>query len=164
MMLSGITLMELMIVVVIVGIMAAIAYPNYRDFAARAQRNEAKAILLEIAQNQERFYLQNSTYGSLSQLGYAGDTITTDTGSYSVTVIGPDASNFSKLTAAVHKRLHPRPTAGRRRARKSLESRPCGQKKPGLAPGFFCLAATQKQGVNNEQSGANRNRRVSHVE
>ena len=69
----GVTLLELMIVVVIIGIMAAIAYPNYRDFAARAKRNEAKAILLEIAQNQERFYLQNSTYGTLSQLGYAGD-------------------------------------------------------------------------------------------
>lgn len=92
---GGITLMELMIVVVIVGIMAAVAYPNYRDFAARAKRNEAKAILLEIAQNQERFYLQNSTYGTLSQLGYPGDTITTDTGSYSVTVIGPNASNFT---------------------------------------------------------------------
>ena len=91
----GVTLMELMIVVVIVSIMAAIAYPNYRDFTARAHRNEAKAALLEIAQNQERFYLQNSTYGSLTQLGYPGDTITTDTGSYSVTVIAPDASNFT---------------------------------------------------------------------
>ena len=56
----GVTLMELMVVVVIVGILAAIAYPSYRDFAERAKRNEAKAILLEIAVNQERFYLQNS--------------------------------------------------------------------------------------------------------
>ena len=94
----GVTLLELMIVVVIIGIMAAIAYPNYRDFAARAKRNEAKAILLEIAQNQERFYLQNSTYGTLSQLGNAGDTITTDTGSYDVTIAPPpDASNFTAV-------------------------------------------------------------------
>lgn len=90
----GVTLLELMVVIVIIGIMAAVAYPNYRDFTDRARRNEAKAILLEIAQNQERFYLQNSTYGSLSQLGYPADTITTDSGAYSVTVNAADASNF----------------------------------------------------------------------
>jgi type IV pilus assembly protein PilE len=90
----GVTLMELMIVVVIVGILAAIAYPNYRDFAARAKRNEAKAILLEIAQNQERFYLQNSRYGSLAELGYASP-LDTDTGSYRVTIPGADAVNFT---------------------------------------------------------------------
>ncbi len=94
----GITLLELLIVVVIVGIMAAIAYPNYRDFAARAKRTEAKAILLEIAQNQERFYLQNSRYGTLSELGYTGDTIETDTQSYDVTINPPpDASNFTAV-------------------------------------------------------------------
>lgn len=91
----GVTLMELMIVVVVVGILAAVAYPNYRDFAARAKRNEAKALLLEIAQNQERFYMQNNTYGTLSELGYAGNTIETDTGSYDVTITPPpDANNF----------------------------------------------------------------------
>ena len=94
----GVTLLELMIVVVIVGIMAAIAYPAYQDMVNRAKRNEAKALLLEIAQNQERFYLQNSTYGTLSQLGYAGDTITTDTGAYQVTIAPPpDASNFNAV-------------------------------------------------------------------
>jgi len=92
----GITLMELMIVVVIVGLLAAIAYPNYRDFAARAKRNEAKALLLEIAQNQERFYLQNSRYGTLTELGYAANNFDTETGSYNISLpVPPDASNFS---------------------------------------------------------------------
>ena len=46
---AGVTLMELMIVVVIIGLLAAIAYPNYRQYSARAKRNEAKASLLQIA-------------------------------------------------------------------------------------------------------------------
>jgi type IV pilus assembly protein PilE len=95
----GITLLELMIVVVIVGILAAIAYPNYRDFTDRAKRNEAKAILSEIAVNQERFYLQNSRYGNLVDLGYGGPTITTETGAYTV-VVGPNpdfAVNYSAV-------------------------------------------------------------------
>ena len=66
---KGFTLIELMIVVVIVGIIVAFAYPNYKDFVDRAKRNEAKAILLEIAQNQERFYLQNNRYGTLADHG-----------------------------------------------------------------------------------------------
>lgn len=95
----GITLLELMIVVVIVGIMAAIAYPNYRDSIDRAKRNEARAILSEIAINQERFYLQNSRYGNLVDLGYGGPTIDTDSGAYTV-VVGPNpnfAVNYSAI-------------------------------------------------------------------
>jgi Tfp pilus assembly protein PilE len=69
----------------------------------RAKRNEAKAILLEIAQNQERFYLQNSTYGTLSQLGYGADTIPTDSGAYQVTIAPPpDASNFNAVASYQH--------------------------------------------------------------
>ena len=90
---SGVTLLELMIVVVVIAILTAIAFPNYRDFVDRAKRNEAKALLLEIAQNQERFYLQNSTYGTLAQLGYATP-LDTDSGVYRITVTGPDSSNF----------------------------------------------------------------------
>ena len=95
----GVTLLELMIVVVIIGVMMAIAFPNYREFTARAKRNEAKAMLLEIATAQERFYLQNSTYGTLVELGYP-DPLPSDTGSYNVTVIGPDSSNY--LAQAVY--------------------------------------------------------------
>jgi type IV pilus assembly protein PilE len=91
---GGVTLLELMIVVVIIGILVAIAYPNYREFAARAKRNEARALLLEIATNQERFYLQNNRYGDMGDLGYDDPTIT-DTESYSVTIAGNDASNYT---------------------------------------------------------------------
>ena len=95
---GGITLMELMIVIVIIGIMASIAYPNYRDFVDRAKRNEARALLLEVAQNQERFYLQNNRYGTMVELGY-DDPQLTETETYSVTVNAPDANNFTAVAA-----------------------------------------------------------------
>ena len=97
----GVTLLELMIVVVIIGILTAIAYPNYREFAARAKRTEAKALLLEIAANQERFYLNANRYGTLAELGYAVPLIT-DSGSYTVTVPLNDASNFTATAAYNH--------------------------------------------------------------
>ncbi len=92
----GITLLELMIVVVIIGILTAIAYPNYREFVARAKRTEARALLLEIAVSQERFYLQNNIYGSMAELGYDEPQIT-GSDSYSVTVNAPDANNFTAV-------------------------------------------------------------------
>jgi type IV pilus assembly protein PilE len=92
----GITLIELMIVVVIIGFMAVIAYPNYRDFAARAKRNEAKAALLQIATNQERFYLQNNTYTcDMTRLGFpVSDDFVTDSGTYTVDISSCTADNF----------------------------------------------------------------------
>jgi type IV pilus assembly protein PilE len=97
----GITLLELMVVVVIIGILTAIAFPNYREFVARAKRTEAKALLLEIATNQERFYLNANRYGTLLELGYA-DPLVTDTGSYTVTIPVNDAGNFTVSAAYNH--------------------------------------------------------------
>jgi type IV pilus assembly protein PilE len=93
----GITLIELMMVVVIISILAAVSYPSYREFAARAKRNEAKAALLQIATNQERAYLQNNTFTlNLQTLGFpTTPKFTTDTGSYEIEVTAANAGNFT---------------------------------------------------------------------
>ena len=93
----GITLIELMIVVVIISILAAVAYPNYQEFTARAKRNEARAALLRLAVNQERFYLNNNTFtADLTQLGF-GTTPTweSETGYYEIEVTAADTSNYT---------------------------------------------------------------------
>ncbi len=93
----GVTLMELMIVVVIIGILTAIAYPSYRQYVAKAKRNEAKAALLQISTMQERFYLQNSTYtADMTALGFpVGANFPTDSGSYVVNVTAASPAAFS---------------------------------------------------------------------
>lgn len=93
----GITLIELMIVVVVVSILAAVAYPSYREFTARAKRTEAKAALLQIATNQERFYLQNNSYTcDMTRLGFsAAAGFVTESRTYTVDVTSCDSNNFT---------------------------------------------------------------------
>ena len=93
----GVTLMELMIVVVVIGILTAIAYPSYRQYAAKAKRNEAKSALLQIATLQERFYLQNATYtADMTKLGFpVANNFLTDSESYVVDVTAASAAAFS---------------------------------------------------------------------
>ncbi len=68
---TGVTLIELMVVMVIVGILAAIAIPSYRNYLLRAQRTDATTALLRIASAEEKFYLQNNIYASEAQRGLA---------------------------------------------------------------------------------------------
>ena len=68
---SGLTLLELMITVVIVGILAGIAYPSYLSQVAKARRNEATSALLTGAQALERYYSTNGRYTTTA----AGNTL-----------------------------------------------------------------------------------------
>ncbi|WP_374244505.1 type IV pilin protein [Zoogloea sp.] len=59
---AGLTLIELMVAVCIVGILTMIAYPNYSSYVMRSKRNLATACLQEAAQYMERFYTSNLRY------------------------------------------------------------------------------------------------------
>jgi type IV pilus assembly protein PilE len=88
----GITLVELLITVVIVGILTVVAVPSYRQFMQRSQRVEAKEALLHMANNQERFYLQNHTYAdNLSDLQIEN---LTENGLYALSIVSADRQQF----------------------------------------------------------------------
>ena len=59
---NGVTLIELLTVIVVIGILASIAVPSYRNYLIRAQRTEATTALLNLQAAQEKFYLQQNRY------------------------------------------------------------------------------------------------------
>lgn len=59
---KGFTLVELMIVVAIVGIIAAFAYPSYREQVSQSRRGDCSGALVGLANAMERHYTINSTY------------------------------------------------------------------------------------------------------
>lgn len=61
---KGVTLVELLVVIVIIGILMSVAVPSYRQYTQRANRAEAKSMVLQAAASQERFYLTNATYAN----------------------------------------------------------------------------------------------------
>lgn len=68
---SGFTLVELVIVVLIVAILAAIAIPSYRKYMIRSHRSAAESFMMEVANAQERFMVDNRSYAAdMSTLGY----------------------------------------------------------------------------------------------
>lgn len=108
---AGFTLIELMIVVVVVAILAAIAFPQYRDYVVRSNRAVAKSLLVQVADRQEQFFTDRKTYASdMTDLGYpAATTIYVDRGGnaigagpgdalYSIVLSNPGATTFT-LTA-----------------------------------------------------------------
>lgn len=63
---QGFSLVEIMAVLAIVGILASVAYPGYASYIARSRRIEGQMALLDILQQQERFYSLHNTYVAFS--------------------------------------------------------------------------------------------------
>ncbi|GGK01767.1 type 4 fimbrial biogenesis protein PilE [Pseudomonas matsuisoli] len=93
---KGFTLIEVMIVVVIIGILASIAYPSYQSYVQRGNRTEGMALLSDAAARQERYFAQTRTYvtdsSKLESLGLQkrDGAFMSQTQKYQLTVSGTD--------------------------------------------------------------------------
>lgn len=88
----GFTLVELMVTAAILVILMAIAIPSYGGFVAKTVRNQAKSTLVQVADRQEQFFLDNKSYaGALTDLGFGADPVSIDRDGFEVAAGSKDA-------------------------------------------------------------------------
>lgn len=82
---AGFTLIEVLIVVVIVGILMAVALPAYQGTLQKGRRSDAKSALMDVANRQEQHMLDRNTYTlDMTELGFAADPYISEEGHYSI--------------------------------------------------------------------------------
>lgn len=86
---GGFTLLELMVVVAVAAIIAAIAVPSYLDQTRKSRRAAATAALIDATSRQEQFFLDNKTYTSTITAGGLNMAAVTESGTYTLSVDAP---------------------------------------------------------------------------
>lgn len=95
---DGFTLIELLTVLAIVGILAAIALPAYQSYVRKSRRSDATVALRALQFSEEKYRANNSSYGTLAQLGMNS---TTDSGYYTLAVSNVSGTGYTLTASAV---------------------------------------------------------------
>jgi type IV pilus assembly protein PilE len=94
----GFTLIELMLVIVVLSVIAAIALPSFLGQIQKARRSDGKQALYDVAAKLEQYYQDNKGYpttADMTNLGYAGATFTSLEGYYTIGFNGvPTATTY----------------------------------------------------------------------
>jgi|APFre7841882724_1041349.scaffolds.fasta_scaffold61402_2 type IV pilus assembly protein PilE len=102
---AGFTLIELMIVVVVVGVLAMVAFPSYQEYVRKNNRAEGKAALMNGLQVLERSFTTNNAYpATLTAAGlnaYSGQSASNS--AYTITLTLPTATTFQLRAAPTAK-------------------------------------------------------------
>jgi type IV pilus assembly protein PilE len=98
---KGFTLIEVMIVVAIIAILAAVVYPSYTDFVVRSNRAEAPQQLVRLANLQEQLFVDSRFYtNDLSKLGVSNTTtLETESKNYIISSVVNGSTFTLKATA-----------------------------------------------------------------
>jgi len=103
---SGMTLIELLITIAIVGILGTIAYPSYTVYVAESNRTEAKRELARVANKMEQYFVDHRTYtDDMTLLGQAADPYITETGNYSIDTTVQTTGTFTLTATAKNNQL-----------------------------------------------------------
>ena len=114
---GGVSLIELMVVVAIVAIISAFAYPSYERYVIKTKRSVAQNALLQIADRQQQFFMDNKRFAAdLTNLGFgANPFVVNDDGNstvagdsqavYSLLLSNVTATTWTLTAAPLHRQL-----------------------------------------------------------
>lgn len=98
---SGFSIIEILIVIIIIAILTAILTPAYRSYILKSNRSDAIRSLQNAQILQEKYRVNNTSYGTLAQIGLSTAASNSIGGLYTITIPANTTSTYTLSAAPV---------------------------------------------------------------